>query len=487
MTAKQRAAFWSPAQAAASLVQLAYLERSLAHILAGWAVKMPAFDAKLAFGLQMHRAMERATYLRGRINGLCHATASEATVAAGLRSVLSHVDRAQTPARLVAAIYRWLYPRLIELYETHLSEADPDGDRASVELIRSFLPPLENERRQGLSLLPMKERAGHRTWLREIEEKWNGRTSGEPLSLANGLWSPVDRVPAAVRPEGSRFGESGSLGLLPVDPVHDARDIGMFLHKELDEEFTTLELIARNSYEHPDMPWAFHRDMARQASDEARHAIMITRLMTARGFRHGDFTLTTSSYDGIYQFEPCAAGSRRELLWRMLIRQTFMEGLAIDNLAYEIEHRRSVGQTDIASVFEYILRDEVFHAQSGLRWSQELVGSDPQAVLQERGEAIGYFTARAEAARESFVMGNLDQAMSELAAIQAGRESRGGKLPERPLNRTGRAQAGYTDNDILQIVSWGYAVDDLSRSGNMGSEPGGSDARPVSLCLRSAV
>jgi uncharacterized ferritin-like protein (DUF455 family) len=212
------------------------------------------------------------------------------------------------------------------------------------------------------------------------------------------------------------------------------------------------------------MPWAFHRDMARQAFDEARHAIMIERLMTARGFRHGDFTLTTSSYDGIYAFEPCPAGSRQELLWRILIRQTFMEGLAIDHLGYEIEHRRSVNQPDIAAVFEYILRDEVFHAQSGLRWSRELLDSDPQAVLKEREEAIRYFTARAEAARESFVMANLDQAMSELAAIEAGKEHRGGKLPERPLNRTGRLQAGYSDDDIRQVVAWGYAEDDSGHS-----------------------
>ena len=462
MTAKHRAAFWSPVQAAASLVQLAYIERSLAHILAGWAVKMPAFDAKLAFGLQMHRSMERATYLRGRVNGLCHATASEATVAAGLRSVLSHLDRAQSPDRLVAAIYRWLYPRLIELYETHLRQADPDGDRASVELIRSFLPPMEEEMQQGLSLSA--GRADSRPLIGELEELWNARTTGEPLTLANGLWSPVDRVPAAVRPEDSRFTVSGSLGLLPADPLHDPQGIGMFLHKELDEEFTTLELMARNSYEHPEMPWAFHRDMARQASDEARHAMMIARLMTARGFRHGDFALSTSTYDGIYAFEPCAAGSRRELLWRMLIRQTFMEGLAIDHLAYEIERRRSAGQTDIAAVFEYILRDEVFHAQSGLRWSQELLGSDPQAVLQERDEAIRHFTARAEAARECFVMDNLDDAMRELVEIEAGKEHRGGSAPERPLNRTGRVQAGYTENDIRQVVSWGFAVDDSGGS-----------------------
>jgi uncharacterized ferritin-like protein (DUF455 family) len=464
VTAKHRAAFWAPAQAANSLVQLAYLERSLAHILAGWAVKMPGFDAKLAFGLQMHRSMERATNLRSRVNGLCYATASEATVAAGWQSVLSHVDRAQTPARLLAGVYRWLYPHLIELYETHLCETDPDGDRASIELIRSFLLAMEAERRKGLSLSPANGRADNRQWIGELEELWRERMTGEQLTLANALWSLVDRVPAAVRPEGLRFCVSGSLGLLPVDPLHDPQDIGMFLHKELDEEYTTLELIARNSYEHPDMPWAFHRDMARQVSDEARHAIMITRLMTARGFRHGDFALSTSSYDGLYEFGPCETGSREELLWRMLIRQTFMEGLAIDNLAYEIERRRSAGQTDIASVLEYILRDEVFHAQSGLRWSQELAGSEPDAALKAREQAIQYFAQRAEAAREHFVLDNLDNAMSELAAVQAGKAHRGGKLPERPLNRTGRVQAGYTSDDILQIVSWGYAVDDSDRS-----------------------
>lgn len=468
MIARHRAAFWPPAQAAASLVQLAYLERSMAHILAGWAVKMPAFEAKLAFAMQMHRSMERATYLRSRVNGLCHATASEATLAAGWRSVVSRIDRAQAPARVIAAIYRWLYPRLIDLYQTHLRQTDPDGDRASIELIRSFLPPMKKERRDGVSLPPATSRAGNKAWSRELDELWSERMTGEPLALEDALWGPVDRVPAAVRPPGSRFCEAGSLGLLPVDPLNDPQDVGMFLHKELDEEFTTLELIARNSYEHPDMPWAFHRDMARQASDEARHAIIITRLMTARGFRHGDFPLSTSSYDGLYEYEPCEAGSRRELLWRMLIRQTFEEGLAIDNLAYEIDRRRSAGQTDIATALEYILRDEVFHAQSGLRWSQQLAGPDAQAARREREQAIRYLSERAEAAREDFVIENLDDAMSELATVQAGKQGRGGKPPERPLNRTGRAQAGYSDDDIVQVVSWGFAV----------HEPGAEPAKP---------
>ena len=463
MRARHRAAFWLPAQASASLVQLACLERSLAHMLAGWVVKMPAFDAKLAFGLQMHRAMERATALRSRVKGLCHATAEEATVASGLRSLVCHIDRAQTPDRFAAGVYRWLYPRLTESYKTHLRQTDPDGDRASVELIRTFLPAIEEERRDGRALSRARWRADGRAWLRELDELWTARTAGEPLTLDCSLWSPVDRARTAARPEWMQLCESGSLGLVPADPVGDERDIGIFLHKELDEEYTALELIARNSYEHPEMPWAFHRDMARHASDEARHAIMITRLMTARGFRHGDFAVSVSSYEGLYEFEPCAPGSREELLWRMLIRQTFMEGLAIDHLAYDIERRRAAGQSDIAAVFEYTLRDEVFHAQSGLRWSRELLGSEPDAILQAREKAFTYFTARAEAAREAFVINNLDEAMRELAAVEAGKLQRGGTRPDHPLNHTGRSQAGYTDEDIRQVVSWGYASE---RTGN---------------------
>ncbi len=461
MAPKPRTEAWSPTRAAASLVQIAYLERALAHILAGWAVKTPAFAAKRTFALHLHRAMERATALLGRINGLRHATAEEVTATAGLRAVMMQLDRAGTAGLLLAGVYRWLLPRLIALYEAHLSETDPVGDRASVDVIRTFLLQLKQDRREGLSLA--NGRDDHRAWRCALDDLWAARTTGAPLGLDAGLWSPVDRVPAAVRPEGSRFGDSGSLGLLPVDPLHDPRDIAMMLHKELDEEYTTLELMARNAYEHPDMPWAFHRDMARQASDEARHALLIERVLAGRGFRHGDFPHSTSSYNGIYAFDPCEAGSRRELLWRLLIRQTFMEGLAIDHLAHEIARRRSAGQADIAQAFDYILRDEVFHAQSGLRWSRELLGGDPAAVLAERDVAMAYFTARAEAVREAFVMENLDAALAELAAVEAGKSLRGGAAPDRPLNRTGRKQAGYSDDDLRQVVAWGFAMEDAGR------------------------
>ena len=38
---------------------------------------------------------------------------------------MERIDRAPTRALLLAAIYRWLYPRLIALYRAHLRDTDP--------------------------------------------------------------------------------------------------------------------------------------------------------------------------------------------------------------------------------------------------------------------------------------------------------------------------------------------------------------------------
>jgi hypothetical protein len=143
----------------------------------------------------------------------------------------------------------------------------------------------------------------------------------------------------------------------------------------------------------------------------------------------------------------------------MLIRQTFMEGLAIDSLAHDVDRRTAAGQHDIARAMDYLLRDEIFHAGSGLKWSSHLLGGDRRAVLQERYEAVTHFTTESEAIRADFVMNNLEKAMAELELIEEGRRRRGGKDVEHPLNRVGRVQAGYTDDEILQILSWGYVTE----------------------------
>lgn len=450
--------YWPALRAAASLNQLAYFERAAAHVLAGWLPKIAALDLKTELAQHLYHAMDRASQLRRRLYGLARTEAAELPIPQGWQALMAQLDAAPNAGLVIAGLYEVVFPRVIKLYKEHVANADPVGDSASLRLLAHALPELERETKWGRKIRETAHcAAAAEPFLGQLAALWETRTSGDHLPPAESLWQPLDRVPAVVRPQGMPRCEPGSLGLLPVDTLRDAQGIGMFLHADLDEEYTTLELIARNSYEHPRMPWQFHLDMARQVADEARHALLVSALLADRGFRYGDFPINTSSYDGLYEFSPCPSGSRKELLWRMLVRQTFMEGLALDSIANEVRKREQANQHDIARAFDYILRDEIFHAESGLRWCRELLGHDPRAVLQERYEAVTYFTTLAEAARAQFVENNLEKAMGELAAIEEGKRRRGG-LPERPMNLTGRRQATFTHEDIQQVLGWGYAT-----------------------------
>ncbi len=323
---------WGVARAADSLHELAYIERTTAHVLAGWIPRIPDMAAKVAMGQSLYQAIDRATRLRARRDGLTRAEATELDVPRGWQRVMRRVDSASNASTMLASLSRVVLPGLIELYRRHLAFADPLGNAESVRLLSGLLPDVSSALdgvRAALERGAVSSKGAPTTpvvpaFVEEVEALWASRAQGPLLRSSDALWPPLSRVPAAARPAGLERCEPGSLGILTVDSLRRPGEIGRFLHSDLDEEYTTLELMARNSYEHPDMPWQFHFDMARHASDEARHARLITRLLEERGFAYGDFAVNTSSYDGLYQFAPCEPGSRKELLWRMLNRQTFM-------------------------------------------------------------------------------------------------------------------------------------------------------------------
>lgn len=456
---------WGVGEAAASLNELAYFERAVAHVLAGWVPRVPDMGIKVALGQHAYHAVDRAARLRARLSGLMRATAEELPVPEGWRQALKRVDEASDAPALLVGLYGVVWPQLIALYRRHLASTDPLRDDPSVRLITGVLPDVMSDVEWGAAMLnDVSTSSPLDSFTKEVEALWHDRSRGADLSFGDALWAPLDRVPTPVRPAGLTRSEPGSLVDLAVDSLHDPQDIARFIHTDLDEEYTTLELIARNSYEHPDMPLQFHVDMARHAAEEARHALMVLELLEDRGFRYGDFDVHTSSYDGLYEFEPCEPGSRKELLWRMLIRQTFMEGLALDSSAHDIERRRAAGQPDIARTLEFVLRDEVFHVMSGMRWSGYLLGDDRRAILQERYEAVTYFTTAAEAQRERLAITHPEKVMEELDILEEAKRRRGGKPPEHPLNRLGRLQAGLNDDDILQVLSWGFATEETAQT-----------------------
>jgi uncharacterized ferritin-like protein (DUF455 family) len=223
-----------------------------------------------------------------------------------------------------------------------------------------------------------------------------------------------------------------------------------------------MELFARCSYEHPDMPEAFHRDMSRQTSDESRHARACLELAAAYGMPHGSFPTSTDVYDFHYQFKPCKPGSRRELLWRLLLRSTFQEALSLDGfepLSARLAHDKAFSA---ARVLESVMSDEVFHVESGLKWSRFLCNGNDDRVFRERAIAHRYYVMSARRARKQYVRKNPDRAIAETEQLWRLHQAAHSRYPfdlRVYLARPARESIGFAERDLEQIVIWGYAND----------------------------
>ena len=162
------------------------------------------------------------------------------------------------------------------------------------------------------------------------------------------------------------------MGHLRQGSRHDDRNIAGELNENVTAELCAMELLCRCSYEHPDQPWPWHMALARHISDEARDAAIFRRLLAQRGYDEEGLPQHATNYELSYAFPECEPGSKRELLWRLLMLCTVLEGLAIDKIPPEIATLDWLGQHDIARALDYISTDELYHAENGLRLTRQL-------------------------------------------------------------------------------------------------------------------
>ncbi len=450
--------FTAPA-AAEKLDQLAYLERACAHLLAGWIVKTPDLEVKIAWGQHLAANMEHAARLHDRARAL-RGDEPETKIPAAWRDSARAIDGSRETVEVLRGILS-LKQYLAAAYQDYLERADPVADAGSIQIIESA----NRAARAQIKWTAKKLRAVNRSNGREVGvihelplHKSRKKDAAEELTFDDAIWTPLDRAPRVARPAQMRRGEPGALRLLPLHP-RSRKDTGLFLHNFLNEEFTTLELVARNSYEHPEMPWAFHRDSARHAGDEARHAQMFVRALPDFGIEYGDYPIYTYSYEGEYEFpanaawgaEYCEPGSPRELLWRILLRQVVHEGLALDSTPFEVKKRTYLRQPELARIFGYIYADEVFHAGAGVKWSRYLVHGDGAQFARERETAYNFYSERLKDRRLTWVASHLEQAAEE--ATQLDEMSRNYQFPFKiEVNVAARQRAGFSDEEIRRVI-----------------------------------
>jgi hypothetical protein len=249
--------------------------RELVHLSSGHLALEPRFEVKALLGDHLYDDARAVSKIRRRLYELRAPSDHPGAPSDELAQLLDRADEADTHAYLEIA-YGQLKPTLVDALRTHLEGIDPLLDEPSLRLLTQLLHRQERH------------------------------TAELPVGGAPAAFEDLGALP--LRP-----GETRALRPLPPleQPARDAfieiadtaspADQSGFFHDLMHASLCAAELTARNSHEHPDLPWDFHVDMAHQTWDEIRHAEVLDRLMTTElGCHWGDYPVAFDRFGEMY-------------------------------------------------------------------------------------------------------------------------------------------------------------------------------------------
>ena len=338
--------------------------RELVHLSCGHLALEPRFEVKALLGDHLHDDARAVTKIHRRLYELRTPSDYPGAPSTELALRLDTANQADTHQYIEIA-YGELKPTLIAALRIHLEHLDPLIDEPSLRLLTQLLHRQERHTAE----LPV---GGAPSAFDDLGALALRLRETRPLKLLPPLDQPARDAFIAVTDEGDPYltdalyinGEENHVPTEPDEQKH-------FFHGLMDAELCAAELMARNSHEHPEMPWDFHVDMARQTWDEIRHAEIHDRLMaTELGCHWGDFPIGFGYFKSIYALD-------------LLGRLALFNGTSEQKAMWRHSHRRKVlidlGQHAVAEVFDYLLADEVPHVHNGARWGAYLLGGDEQA------------------------------------------------------------------------------------------------------------
>lgn len=347
----------------ALLMRYQWTERRLMKTLIAHLAAMPIWEVKCAMALHQWQSAEHVEALRVRIGEMRNPVpdlerAPEGGCVGAVDATLESIVDEADPGKIVSAIYGVAFPSLAQAYREHLEATNPLVDHPTRRLLRFALQETEDA------------------------ASW-GKAAREALS---GTRSTVPAEASRFHPRrDERFRGQYNFEFPPhvvynmPDVPADERNLALLCKRAL--EMDVPEMMASFLSERTDQPWEFYRDYSRQLWDEARHAMMGTVALEARGIDwRRDVPLNVSF---ALRLNLHATPLERQMML-YAIEQSLMPG----DTGKRYEYGTAVeARDDLSAHFhDYDWADEVLHAQIGRR-ALKRDGVSPQ-LAAERAHGV---------------------------------------------------------------------------------------------------
>ena len=390
---------WSVDENVRRLLRLQWMERRLMATMVAHLTAEPVWEVKCALALHQWQCAEHVDALRQRIGEMRNPVPRLDAVpedAATLDTFLNELIRSRGTVELLAGVYGVALPALAQAYRAHVAGGNPLVDHPTQRVIRTALQETEDACAWGaraLAALTEQDDAAARTaqsWCEHLSGYLEaaGGVAGDGPVASSPLPAPRSAepfVPHFHPRRDERFSGRYNFEFAPHVVYNmrgvaaDERNLALLCKRTL--EMDVPEMMASFMTERADAPWEFHHDYSRQLWDEARHAMMGSVALEARGVDwRRDVPLNVSFALRLnLHAEPL---ERQMMLYA--IEQSLMP--AETGKRFEYETAVAAGDALSAHFHDYDWADEVLHAQIGRR-ALKRDGVTP-AEASERAHAV---------------------------------------------------------------------------------------------------
>lgn len=347
-------------ETARQLAACFHVLRELVHGSCRWLALEPRLDVKYALADQIHDDARSARALSRRLHEL-RPPLDVNQPGPALAALLDRVTTASTPGAYLELAYGELKPRLAATVEERLARADSWQDEPSLHALIELrhrqayhladAPPAVAARAARTDPLPAVVVAGRPRPL---------RPAPDVVTPARDPYVAVVGVAASIAPGAALLARltaaAGGATAATRSPTSG------LVHALMHERLCWSEVATRSSHEHPELPGAFHLDMAKLAWDASRHAQALERLLGER-------------YGSHWGQHPVSLGDFRRLhLPALGDRIVAMRDAARERVAWRpaLWTSGAAGDDQVRQTLDFLLADEQDHLECLDGWSERV-------------------------------------------------------------------------------------------------------------------